>query len=156
MDTEGVTDDKGLMDVEAIMGRIRENVNRKIDSGVYSEADIKDVSGAALDEPGMERDVLSAQLNLLKKDYDLASVPRATSHRSAFKGWLIVTIKRITLFVLTRFGGAMWEKQAGFNYGVLGALEILSEEIKRMNDENAALRKKLDGLEDKKTHGAGG
>ena len=40
--TQARRDDK--IDIEAIMGRIRENVRRKKEAGIYTDADVEDVA----------------------------------------------------------------------------------------------------------------
>ncbi|MBI2414148.1 MAG: hypothetical protein HYV24_13170 [Deltaproteobacteria bacterium] len=135
-----------MTDIEVIMERIRENVKRKKELGVYSDADIREISGASLPlQEGDRKDVLMAQLDLLRNDYDLTKVPLISSHRP-ISGKLIVTLKKLTIYVLTRFAGSMWEKQASFNFNLLESMYTMHDEIKRLNSENESLRKKVEEL----------
>lgn len=135
-----------MTDIEVIMERIRENVRRKKELGVYSDADIREISGASLPlQDGDQKDVLMAQLDLLRNDYDLTKVPQISSHRP-ISGKLIVTLKKLTIYVLTRFAGSMWEKQASFNFNMLESMYTMYDEIKRLNSENESLRKKVEEL----------
>ncbi|MBI5902957.1 MAG: hypothetical protein HZB84_05685 [Deltaproteobacteria bacterium] len=149
--TQTQRDDK--IDIEAIMGRIRENVRRKKDLGMYADADIEEVSGLKIDAPEtIGHDRFLDLINILREDYDFTKTPEITSHRP-YIGGLIVVVKKLALYLLTTFARSMWSKQVSFNFHMLELAESMTDEIRRLEKENAGLRTRLVENRDKSEPG---
>ncbi|MBI5642861.1 MAG: hypothetical protein HY954_05235 [Deltaproteobacteria bacterium] len=136
------------IDIDSIMGRIKENVRRKKEEGVYSDSDITAVANVKMSvekAPGADR--LSEQINNLRKDYDFTNTGKISSHRPV-TGTMIVSAKKAMLSVLKKSAHPMWDKQVGFNFHLIELLDTMAEEISRLKAENAFLKESLEkGLE---------
>lgn len=119
-------DDK--IDIEAIMGRIRENVRRKKELGVYTDADVEDVASRGRADGD---DAFGSHIALLKRNHEIGSGCEFTSHRR-LSGPFIVFAKRFLLRLLIKAGAPLWERQTGFNQQSLMLLEAMSNELKEL------------------------
>ena len=124
--TQTRRDDK--IDIEAIMGRIRENVRRKKEAGMYTDADVEDVAsrGRAAGD-----DIFASHIDLLRRNYDIGIPCEFTSHRGLI-GPFIVFAKRFLFRLLIKAGAPLWERQAAFNQQTLMILEAMSNELKEL------------------------
>lgn len=141
------------IDIEGIMNQIREAVRRKKELGVYTDADIQEVSGLGMDISSDKLDGLPSKIAFLLNNCDLRTGSYNITSNRPLIGRFIVTIKKLFLKTAIKIAAPIWEKDAGFNFQVVQALNLLVEEIdnlKQQQESNTRLLKEaLEQLRDK-------
>lgn len=141
------------IDIEGIMNQIREAVRRKKELGVYTDADIQEVSGLGMDISSDKLDGLPSKIAFLLNNCDLRTGSYNITSNRPLIGRFIVTIKKLFLKTAIKIAAPIWEKNAGFSFHVVQALNLLVGEInnlKQQQESNARLLKEvLEQLRDK-------
>jgi O-antigen chain-terminating methyltransferase len=141
------------IDIEGIMNQIREAVRRKKELGIYTDADIQKVSGLGMDISSDKWDGLPSKMAFLLSNCDLRTGSYNITSNRPLIGRFIVTIKKLFLKTAIKIAAPIWEKNAGFNFHVVQALNLLVGEInnlKQQQESNARLLKEaLEQLRDK-------
>jgi O-antigen chain-terminating methyltransferase len=108
------------IDVEEIMRKIRENIRKRRESGVYTE-EMKDL----IDEPLQTADTgesnidhLRQELNYINRDWDTRAEYSISSHRR-FIGWLLIKGRQLVHCEVRRYVDLIVGKQIEFNAHVV-------------------------------------
>lgn len=131
------------IDIEGIMNQIREAVRRKKELGVYTDADIQEVSGLGMDISSDKLDGLPSKIAFLLNNCDLRTGSYNITSNRPLIGRFIVTIKKLFLKTAIKIAAPIWEKDAGFNFQVVQALNLLVEEIDNLKQQQETNKRLL-------------
>lgn len=134
--------DGSKIDIERIMKEIMEKVKHKKQLGIYTDADIQDISRLSLDIPAgasISSSRLSDQIAFLRNIYDFRVGYQISSHRS-FLGRTFVAVKRFFISLILKLASPVWDKSVSYNFHVLQLVNSMAEEIENLKKECERLK----------------
>lgn len=134
--------DGSKIDIERIMKEIREKVKHKKQLGIYTDADIQDISRLSLEVPAgasMSGNGFSDQIAFLQNIYDFRTGYQISSHRSLI-GKLIVAVKCFFISLILKLASPVWDKSVSYNFHVLQLINSMAEEIESLKKECERLK----------------
>ena len=140
----------GRIDVADVMARIREKIRGKRAEGLYSDDEVEELTALKLqafaDEAEIDPELL-ARLMRTDHNWNISVDYRIETHRSGFKGRVIVLAKRLVGPFVRLYTDHLLSRQAQINLYLRYLCHNLVREMVRQQLDETALRSRVARLE---------
>ncbi len=151
MDLFTINDDE--INVVDIMKKIRENIQRKREQGIYTDEEVEEMSRLKLETFADEAEIDAQLLNKLLSPshaWNISTDYRIKTHRKGIKGRLIVLAKKLVRPLVRLYTDQPVSRQAQLNQYFVHLLHNTIREMTRLQIRTTTLKNRIDLLEREK------
>jgi len=139
------------VDVQEIVGAVRERVEKKKAAGVYDKYNLVGVTKLEVSQAKSEEDFLRYHLKALRKSWEIDIGDFQIPSKGGILGRPAVWLKKILWFVLKFYTFRLFTQQRDFNLQVVNTLQALDAKIEKLSQQLKATRPSAGPAEDRET-----
>ena len=147
METFSVDGDN--VNVSKIMQQVQQRIEKKRESGIYTEEELEEVTRLRLENLADEIDIDSNLIENLRSSnaaWNITPDYQVKSHRKGL-GYLVVLIKKIVRPIVRLYTDHIVKRQAQINLYSIHVLHNLVQELTKLQIENKKLKNRLDHID---------
>jgi hypothetical protein len=147
METFSVDGDN--VNVSKIMQQVQQRIEKKRESGIYTEEELQEVTRLRLENLADEIDIDSNLIENLRSSnaaWNITPDYQVKSHRKGL-GYLVVLIKKIVRPIVRLYTDHIVKRQAQINLYSVHVLHNLVQEITRLQIDNKKMKNRLDHID---------
>ncbi len=127
--------DSDRIDVQAIIGAVKERVERKKAAGVYEKYNLVGVTRLEVSQAKSEEEFLRYHLKSLRKSWEIDIGDFEIPSKGGLLGRPAVWLKKAIWFLLKFYTFRMFTQQRDFNLQLVNALQSLDAKIEKLTQQ---------------------
>jgi hypothetical protein len=149
----------GQVDVAQVMAKIREKIRGRRDLGLYTDEEVEELTALKLqafaDDAGIDPELL-ARLMAPNQNWNISTDYRIETHRRGLGARAVVALKKLVRPWIRLYTDHPLSRQAQINVYLHYLAHNLVRELVRLQVEHAALRNRVEALQQEREAKEGG
>jgi 2-polyprenyl-3-methyl-5-hydroxy-6-metoxy-1,4-benzoquinol methylase/predicted O-methyltransferase YrrM len=143
MDTFEIKDDE--INVEEIMEKIRENIKKRKESGVYDNRITEEIE-QVFSDVSCSKEIKSQEVGITDSNFDIRNSNYSISSHRPMLGKFLVKGRNLVHGEVRRYVDPVFQRQSELNYNLAGLLSDSKKEVNSFSNEMKQLKTEIEDL----------